>query len=126
MNSTGVGGVRYKYTDSAKYEEFKKDESRKAIEAANRALGKGYGLNQKAPERKLKVVLPEELKQYTVEDVPYDIWSKYEANWKDFYNKYGNQMGHTPAKSDKNFWDDDFKAMREYVKSTGYKPLTIF
>ena len=49
--TVGRGGVRYKYTDQTKYEEFKKDDVRKVIEEEEKVLGKGYGLNQKASER---------------------------------------------------------------------------
>ena len=68
----GVGGIRYKYTDTEKYNEFVKEDAFRIMERALK-----NEITYKPAERIVKPEIPEELLQYDQIDVPYDVWTKY-------------------------------------------------
>ena len=89
-NAVGRGGVRYKYTDINKYNEWKKEDDWRLIEASLK-----NEVTHKPAERIVKPDnIPEELLQYDQTDVPYDVWTKYideskGEHWGTFVMKYG-------------------------------------
>ena len=88
-NTVGRGGVRYRFTDTEKYNEFKKEDAFRILE---RALKKE--ITHKPVEREIKPEIPEELLQYDQTDVPYDVWTKYideskGEHWGTFVMRYG-------------------------------------
>ena len=93
QSSLGRGGVRYKYTDTEKYEQFRKDDALRIMEQ----YAKKQELTHKTPERSVKPEIPEELLQYDQTDVPYEVWTKYVdkskgEHWGTFVMKYGRYL----------------------------------
>ena len=88
-NTVGCGGVRYKYTDTEKYNEFVKEDAFRIMERAIK-----NEITYKPAERIVKPEIPEELLQYDQIDVPYDVWTKYideskGEHWGTFVMRYG-------------------------------------
>ena len=88
-NTVGCGGVRYKYTDTEKYNEFVKEDAFRIMERALK-----NEITYKPAERIVKPEIPEELLQYDQIDVPYDVWTKYideskGEHWGTFVMRYG-------------------------------------
>ena len=88
-NTVGRGGVRYRYTDMEKYNEFKKEDAFRIMERALK-----NEITYKPAERIVKPEIPEELLQYDQIDVPYDVWTKYideskGEHWGTFVMRYG-------------------------------------
>ena len=88
-NTVGRGGVRYRYTDMEKYNEFKKEDAFRIMEREVK-----NEITHKPAERIVKPEIPEELLQYDQTDVPYEVWNKYidaskGEHWGTFVMKYG-------------------------------------
>ena len=85
----GVGGVRYRYTDTEKYNEFRKKDAFRILERELK-----NEVTHKPIEREIKPEIPEELLQYDQIDVPYEVWTKYideskGEHWGTFVMRYG-------------------------------------
>lgn len=88
-NTVGRGGVRYRFTDTEKYNEFVKEDAFRIMERAIK-----NEITHKPAEREIKPEIPEELLQYDQIDVPYDVWTKYideskGEHWGTFVMRYG-------------------------------------
>ena len=88
-NSVGRGGVRYRYTDTEKYNDFKKEDAFRIMEREAK-----NEITHKPAEREIKPEIPEELLQYDQTDVPYEVWNKYideskGEHWGTFVMRYG-------------------------------------
>ena len=88
----GVGGVRYRYTDTEKYNEFKKEDAFHIMEREVK-----NEITHKPTQREIKPEIPEELLQYDQTDVPYEVWNKYidaskGEHWGTFVMKYGRWL----------------------------------
>ena len=91
-NTVGRGGVRYRYTDTGKYNEFVKEDAFRIMERAMK-----NEVTHKPVEREIKPEIPEELLQYDQTDVPYEVWTKYideskGEHWGTFVMKYGKWL----------------------------------
>ena len=91
-NTVGRGGVRYRYTDMEKYNEFKKEDAFRIMEREAK-----NEITHKPVEREIKPEIPEELLQYDQTDVPYEVWNKYidtskGEHWGTFVMKYGRWL----------------------------------
>ena len=91
-NPTGRGGVRYRYTDSVKYNEWIKEDAFRILEQNMKTE-----ITHKPAERVIKPEIPEELLQYDQIDVPYDVWTKYideskGEHWGTFVMRYGRWL----------------------------------
>ena len=88
-NTVGRGGVRYRYTDTEKYNEFRKEDAFRILERELK-----NEVTHKPIEREIKPEIPEELLQYDQIDVPYEVWTKYideskGEHWGTFVMRYG-------------------------------------
>ena len=89
VNTVGRGGVRYRFSDTDKYNEFVKEDAFRILERALK-----NEITHKPVERIVKPEIPEELLQYDQTDVPYDVWTKYideskGEHWGTFVMRYG-------------------------------------
>ena len=88
----GRGGVRYRYSDIDKYNEFIKEDAFRILERAIK-----NEITHKPVEREIKPEIPEELLQYDQIDVPYEVWTKYideskGEHWGTFVMRYGRRL----------------------------------